>query len=781
MGFLPWLTSHVPVGAVAPLRRARGARTAIGVAVALALATSGACDKGGDDATTPPGGGGAGETATATPRFENPGGMWTPAQIADHATTLRELGLAYDPADLTDPLRFPLSAIVSLGGCSASFVSPEGLIATNHHCVTGALQFNSTPDANLLKDGYLAKTKADEKSAGPTARVYVTQAFTDVTPKVLDGLAAMASDEARAAAIEDRARELRESCEAGKAGVSCRIASYYEGAQWVQIEMMEIRDVRLVYAPHAGVGVYGGEIDNWRWPRHTGDWSFYRAYVGKDGQPADFSPDNVPYKPKTHLKVATGDLDEGDLVMVAGYPGRTNRLKTAAEVEEAAQWTYSYRIAMYEQYIAALDQVTAGKPELAIKAASRLRGLNNYLTNFKGMRDGLVKGGVAAQKAELEAGLRKWIDADPERKSKYGAVLDELAAMQAEASKTRVKDAAAGDLLRSSMLLQSAQEIAAVAKARDEAKAAKKPADAMDARVKRAVQQTEQLDRQYDPAIDRAVVALFLQRAAALPEGERPTELLTAFAGPAKAGGWDEAAIAAAVERLYGKTKLGAAAVRTKLLQTATRASLAKSKDPIVALALALEPILEADGKLAKARAGRSAVLRPQYIEALRAYTAGPLAPDANSTLRVTFGTIRGYKPTPAAAMYVPFTTMTELLAKHTGAEPFDAPAALREAAKPENYGPYADPELGDLPVNFLADLDITGGNSGSATLNAKGELIGLVFDGNYEAMASDWVFLPPITRSIHVDGRYMLWVMDAVDGADHLLQEMGVAPAIGG
>jgi len=233
------------------------------------------------------------------------------------------------------------------------------------------------------------------------------------------------------------------------------------------------------------------------------------------------------------------------------------------------------------------------------------------------------------------------------------------------------------------------------------------------------------------------------------------------------------------VAALYATTTLGDAQVRLDLLRKATTADLKKSKDPLVVLALELRPLMKEADDRHEAYAGRMAILKPKYMEALRAFRPATFAPDANSTLRITYGTVRSYKPTPDAAPYRPFTSLTEVLAKNKNAEPFDVPERLVAAAKAKKLGPYIDEKLGDVPVDFLSDLHITGGNSGSATINAKGELTGLVFDGNYESMASDWQFQPAITRSIHVDIRYVLWLLDAVDQGDHLLKEMGVEPKI--
>ena len=743
----------------------------LGLSTLLVLACAGKADSA---APGGPDGGGPATGAAEAFKFENPGGMWMPGQMAQHADTLKKLGVSYDPNALTDPTAFPLNAVVSLGGCTASFVSPDGLLITNHHCVTRYLQHNSTPEQNLLKNGFLAATRADEKSGGPTSRVWVTTSFTDVTDKVLGGLESVTDDKQRYTQIEDRRKQIVNTCENGRPDIACSVASYFEGAQFFQIEQAEIRDVRLVYAPAAGIGNYGGEVDNWHWPRHTGDFSFLRAYVGKDGKPADFSPDNVPYNPRHHLKVATGKAAGAGFVMVAGYPGRTQRLKTAAEAQQAADWYYSRQIALYEEHIGVLEGVSKDRPDIAIKASARLRNLQNYLANFKGVRDGLQKGGVAAEKARLEAELQKWIDADAERKAKYGDVLARMAAVNQEKARTREHDMAHDELLRGSALLSVADTILKMADERQKPDAERK-LGFQERDAKDVEQGFQALASSFDPVMDQAVFRLYLQRAARLPEGERP-ELLAAIVGPGKTS---DADIDRALTALYKGTKLGDTAARVELLKKGTPATLAKSKDPFIKLALKIKPIVDAQKARAEGQAGALAALRPKYIEALKTFSGGSLAPDANGTLRVTFGTIRGYSPAPGAPTYTPFTKLSEVVAKHTGEEPFNAPKALLDAVAAKKFGPYVDPTLGEVPVNFLADLDITGGNSGSSTLNERGELTGLVFDGNIEAMASDWVFMPAITRSIHVDIRYVLWTMDAVDNADHLLTEMGVTPSI--
>ena len=367
-------------------------------------------------------------------------GMWMPQQIPEMAAKLRALGFKGDPKAFADLSGQPMGAIVSLGGCTASFVSPDGLIVTNHHCVTGGLQFNSTPTRNLLKDGYLAKTRGEELPNGPGSRVFVTTSVTEVTSAITGNIDAKATDRERYDLIERRVKERIAACEKG--GQRCNVASFFAGLKYFEIAQMEIKDVRLVYAPAEGIGVFGGETDNWRWPRHTGDWSFLRAYVGKDGKPAAFSKDNVPFQPKHWLKISTEGIKPGDLVFVAGYPGRTQRHQTYAQVKETTEWTMPRSIRLAQEQLAILEQLSKQDKALALKVAGRVQGLNNNLTNQKGMLEGLVKGGSLGIKQAREKELEAWIAGDPARQKRYGDVLPALRALQAESEKTREQTAA---------------------------------------------------------------------------------------------------------------------------------------------------------------------------------------------------------------------------------------------------------------------------------------------------------------------------------------------------
>lgn len=713
--------------------------------------------------------------APATPvdaetAFENQGGMWMPSQVPLRAEELKRLGLAIDPALLSDPKSSVLGAVVNLSGCSASFVSRDGLVITNHHCATSALQRNSTPTENLLETGVLAKTRAEERSSGPAARLSVLSKMTEVTERVRPALEKITDDLARKLELERLEKEIVAGCEQGRPGVRCGFVTLYEGLRYFSIETLEIRDVRIVYAPAEGIGNFGGEIDNWRWPRHCGDVAFFRAYVGKDGLPADYSPDNVPYQPPAFLKLASAPLNEGDLVLVAGYPGSTSLLAPAVEMQLVADKIYPERLAMFDAYLAAIDAVGKDDPEVAIKATGRKRGFENYKTKHRGELEGLKSAGLREKKAAEEQALQAFIAAEPARTAAYGSVLSELDGAYADYEKTRVADAALERELLMPRLLLAAYRIARMADERQKPDAERDPAY-QERNHPKLKDELKQLAASYHPKLDRALLELALKRdRARAPELRSPALELIAGKEPS------DAAIGAAVARLYDKTKLGDEKLRLELFDKARPAALANHADPIVRLGSKLHPLLRAVQDRRKRLEGKLLLSTPRYLEALLAFKGGAVAPDANSTLRVAYGTVKRAPDGHPGSDIGAFTTLSQMVAKHTGKKPFDAPESLLAAAKSASASPYFDSALGDVPIDFLSDLHITNGNSGSATLNARGELVGLAFDGTYESVASDWVYLPT-TRSIHVDLRYALFLLRDVERAQALLGELGVAP----
>ena len=702
-------------------------------------------------------------------------GMWMPQQVPQLAAKLKAMGFQGDPKAFADLTGQPMGAVVSLGGCSASFVSPDGLIVTNHHCAAGALQYNSTPQKNLLVDGFLAKTRDEEVSNGPGARVLVTQSVTDVTTAITANIDAKLDDRQRYDLIERRIKERTAACEAG--GLRCQVASYFGGHKYFEIAQLEIQDVRTVYAPAAGIGNFGGETDNWRWPRHTGDWSFFRAYVGKDGKPAPYSKENVPFRPSRWLKVQPAGVKSGDLVFVVGYPGRTQRHQTYAEVKETTEWSFPRTIKTYQEQIQILEELGKQGKDVQIKAAGRLRGLNNTLTNRRGMLEGLVKGGILARKETAEQDLARWIAADPARSKEYGDLLPALNALQVESEKTRERDAVFSQLLSASSLLSSAHSAYLLSTEKAKTDDMDREPGYQQRDWKRIREGQERLQRTLDPRIDRVLLRYAMGFAAELPANQRiPGIDKLAGLKPGLGKAESEKAIETYLDKLFATTKLGDQGFRMSLLDKSAD-EIKGLNDPFVDLALALDPLYQENRQAGKERGGANARLRPRYMQAVLAKAGGLVAPDANSTLRVTFGQVKGVD-SKDGLFWKPFTTLAGIEQKHTGEGEFDAPGRELAAIKALRGGkttPFISKEAGDVPIDFLSSVDTTGGNSGSPTLNGKGELVGLLFDGTFDTIASDFLYDTVRTRSIHVDVRYLLWTMSEVDGAGHLLAEMGI------
>jgi hypothetical protein len=694
-------------------------------------------------------------------------GMWVPQQLPEIAGPLKKAGLKLSAKQLSDLTGNPMGAVVALGGCTASFVSPQGLVVTNHHCAYGAIQLNSTPEKNLIKDGFNAPTLANEVSAGPNARVYVLDSIKDVTTEAKAAIASAGDDAlGRTKALEAFEKKLIAECEA-EAGFRCRLYSFSGGNVYRLFRNLEIKDVRLAYAPPGSVGKFGGDIDNWMWPRHTGDFSFYRVYVGKDGKPAAYSPDNVPYRPKHWLKFADKPLGEGDFVMVAGYPGSTNRYALAEEFDNTAEWTYPTLAKHYKQLIALVGAAGKKNPDIQVKYASTMAGWNNTSKNYDGQLEGFKRIDAAEQKHAEETAVLNWLKGQGEKGTTALAAHAKLIDLLEQSKATRDRDIVLGQF-HNTGTVGVATQLYRLSVERE------KPNTERESGYQERDLPTiegglKQLERRYVPAIDRQLQAYWLGEYLKLPASQR-VQAVDAWLGDK-----DTKAINRALDKLAA-TKLGSTEERLKWLN-ADRKTFEASKDPAIRYAVAVMPTLLKLEEERKARAGEALVVRPIYLQALADYKKSQgkfVYPDANLSLRITFGNVKGYEPKDGVE-YTPFTTLEGVVAKETGQDPFDSPKALLDAVAAKRYGGLEDKRLGTVPVNFLSDLDITGGNSGSPVLDAHGKLVGLAFDGNWESVSSNWVFDPKMTRMISVDGRYLRWIMQEVYPAPQLLKEMNV------
>ena len=690
-------------------------------------------------------------------------GMWMPSQLPAIAAQLKAAGYQGDPAALADLTKPPMSAIVSLGGCTASFVSPNGLVVTNHHCAMGAIQLNSTPQDNLIANGFVAADQAAERSAGPAARVFVTVAFDRITDRILAD-ARGKTGRAYYDAVDAAEKAVVAECEADE-GYRCSVADMYYGTDFYLVKQLELQDIRLVYAPPEAIGNYGDEVDNFMWPRHSGDFAFYRAYVGKDGKPAAYSADNVPYAPPAWLTVSTDPVAEGDFVMLAGYPGRTYRHRMAMEFAEQVQDTLPSRVDIYGALVDTIEKAVEGDAEAQVLYAAQMASLENGLKRAQGELDGLRRSDAVAKRAADEAAMLAWFGKQPGAKAAL-ADIEAARKLVAASHATSDRDTLFGLMRSQTQLLGNAYRLQRLAMERGKPDAERENGYQQrdEVRIEAALKQGQ---RRSAAPVEKAVRAELRRRYRAQPADQHIAELDAVF-------GNDAAAASAALDRIYADTKLGDADTRLGLLAADPAAVLA-SDDALMQVAAKLMPAVLREEEVDKQRAGDLLRLRPSYMRGWAGYSAAngkPLYPDANSTLRVSYGKVSSLDPRDGVH-YTPLTTVAGIMQKHTGKVPFDAPRPLRDAIAKGDFGSTADPVLKTQTVDFMTNLDTTGGNSGSPVLDANGRLVGLNFDSNWEAVSASWMYDPRYKRAIHVDIRYLRWLLAKVYPAPHLLEEM--------
>jgi hypothetical protein len=692
-------------------------------------------------------------------------GMWMPSQLPDIARQLKAAGFKGKPGDLAELAKPPMNAVVKVGGASGAFVSKDGLVLTNHHVAFGVIQYNSRPERDLIRDGYVASDRSGELPANPDYRVLVTTGFDRVTDRILAG-ARGKSGRAYYDAIDASSKVAVAECES-EPGYRCSIANMYYGTDFYLVRQLELRDVRLVYAPPNDIGNYGGEVDNFVWPRHAGDFTLLRAYVGKDGKPADYSADNVPYVPPAHLQISTRNVKDGDFAMLAGYPGVTFRHRMAAEFANQIDWQLPARVALYQRMI---DVIEAGgsKDEAArVSYASQVRGLKNTLKRAQGELDGLRRSDAARVRREDEAAMYGWLDKQPDA----AATRTDIAAAQTvidQSVATRERDQLLGVIQSQTQLLRSAITLQRWAAERPKPDAQRETGYQQRDEVL-ITGQLKQVQRRYAPAIEKALLTDLLKQYQALPAAQHVAEFDAVF-------GTTPVQLKTRLDALYAGTRLGDEAQRLAAMKS-DRAALAKSNDTLLKAAATLLPAIQRLEDENKTSAGELLRLRPAYMRTLIAFRKSQgraVYPDANSTLRVSYGRISAMDPRDGVH-YLPLTTVQGIVEKHTGQEPFNAPQPLRDAIAKGDFGSTAEPSLGTQTVDVMTNLDTTGGNSGSPVLDAKGDLIALNFDSNWEAVSASWMFDPRYKRAIHVDMRYMRWLMAKVYPAPHLLREMNL------
>jgi hypothetical protein len=674
-------------------------------------------------------------------------GKWTPQQVLQlDPQWLRDQGLELPVSRLWDPQRGTglLAATVNIGGCSAGFVSAAGLILTNHHCLFGVLQEHSRPDRDLITNGFIAHTR-EEELRSKTTRVTVPRKFTDVTADIEASVPAGSGDLARSKAIESREKALVADCEKKTDGARCRVAAFDGGLQYVLVESFELTDIRLVYAPPRAVGEYGGEPDNFRWPRHTGDFSMARAYL--NGQ---------PYHPEFYFPIAKQGVKPGDFVMVLGYPGRTMRALTADEMANQRDFGFALRHQVLADRIRILEETTKGSRQGTIAVAATLKGLNNSNTNAMGQLAGLDRGNIIEKQRRHDQMVIEWAAGH----SEYAGALEakrELDRLAGEERRTARRNSLLGTGGFGSLTLGQAVTLVRLAHERTKPDL-QREAQFMNRELPQLRAQMERAQKSLYRKSDEALMVDWITRALALGTGERIAAVDQAFGSRG-----DQ--LAATVTAMHSATKVSDLAERLRMFDETTD-QLHDRRDPMLELAFSLLPEVQALEEAGKARSGAVARLRPQWRRAVIAQAGRPVAPDANGTLRVSFAHVKGYVPRDGV-FYTPQTTLKGMIEKNTGEEPFAVPQMLLDAAK------ATDPA--GVPLDFLSDADTTGGNSGSPTVNGRGELVGLNFDRVWENVANDFGYNPEIARNVNVDIRFFAWLVADIQKAGNLVEELGL------
>lgn len=697
--------------------------------------------------------------STMSTAFAFDEGMFMPDQIAK--LPLKQRGLKIKPIDIYNPAGGGLTdAVIRLSiGCTAEFVSPEGLILTNHHCGFDALVSASTPDRDLVETGFRTDGRSGEIAAKGYS-IFITQRSEDVTAKIKAGTDGLSGD-ALAAAVKKNTDALQAAEQAmAPAGATIRIQAMNSGFFYYLFQVMQVKDVRVVYAPPRNIGIFGGDPDNFEWTRHTGDFTFLRAYTAPDGSSAEYSPNNVPFKSKKFLSLNIGGLKDNDFVFVLGYPGSTTRFREHQSIQYARDANFPFLERWLNALSASLRQIGATDEEKRIAFQSDIASFDNSRKAFGGGHLRLRRSAVVQSRQAEEARMATWIAANPDRQKKYGTMLAEIKSLSDESNAAMMRDAVMRRFPDPNSMTVFGQVVAAVLATQIQGKMLTE--DERAAKLKEI--EKAYAEREADHELN--LLKFFLRSFDELPAGQKfkPAEdLFGSLKGKARRDA--EAAFAATIAN--GEYS---SAQRTAGLYGPRTADFNPEREKILTFARGVAEERGAIAARSAKFAGGIDRLRLLYMQALVEMRGMLAYPDANSTLRFSFGNVKGYQ-SREAEYRTPFTTMKGMFEKDTGVNPFDAPQKLKDLHAAKDFGRFGSGDT--VGLNFLSTTDIIGGNSGSPILNGNGEQVGLCFDGNFEGLGNDFYYDSAVNRTISVDIRYVLFVVEKFGNAGWMLNEM--------
>lgn len=681
---------------------------------------------------------------------------------------LRQAGLEIDLKDIYNPGEVGLvDALVRVGGCTGSFVSENGLIITNHHCAYSAVQLASTPEQDYLTRGFVADTREKEIQAqGLTIRI--TIGYEDVSDRVLGAIADVENPAERIRIIEQISKSIANETMAADPTITAEVSEMFIGKSYVLFKYQTIEDVRLVYIPSQNIGEFGGETDNWEWPRHTGDYSFLRAYVAPDGSSSPYAKENVPYKPRKHLKINPQGVDEEDFVFILGYPGRTFRHRPAQYIEYQQRYLLPYVSELNDFQNQQMEAAGAEDKAVELQLATRIKRNANVMKNYRGKLKGLRNVNLLQTKKEEDAALADFIRNTPALQEQYGTLMADIDALYREIFADAEREMWLAQVYNSTSLLQVSRNVNSLIMALQQQETPKQRDQLFASNITAVKGHLDRIYASFNEAADASIFSKMLQDAWQF-EGQNQ---LQTIAGLGIADAPQAAAFASSL--ISGNPLADKSFVFDEVLASAP--SLLAYSNELLQFESALAQEINTRIKPEQERRdGLLNRLMGDYVTVKERFLKRDFVPDANATLRLTFGHIRGYSPADATYMK-PFTTIRGLIEKGASGDPvYDYPSLIRERWEAKDFGPYAKDDLGDVPINILYDMDTTGGNSGSPIMNARGELIGVNFDRAYDATINDFAWNESYSRSIGVDIRYVLWVADKVDGAHFLLDEVGI------